>query len=81
MVARVRVCVPRIYIFADDSIHLTTTTTHSGAANHTAYQSTVCGLVKRDLLKDVLAAFSKTRSLAEVAQVWQDRLKLAASEA
>ncbi|KAJ9126480.1 hypothetical protein QFC24_002223 [Naganishia onofrii] len=51
------------------------------AANDKDWSSTACGLNKRDLLREVLGIFAKTRSLGEIAQVWQERLKAAAQEA
>ncbi|KAJ6572019.1 histone transcription regulator 1 [Mycena capillaripes] len=44
------------------------------------WSPTVAGLGKRDLLKDVLSAFARSKTLTKLAQDWQDVLKRAISE-
>ncbi|KAJ7669282.1 histone transcription regulator 1 [Mycena polygramma] len=44
------------------------------------WSSTVAGLGKRELLKDVLSAFARSKTLTKLAQDWQDVLKRAISE-
>jgi protein HIRA/HIR1 len=52
----------------------------SNATNERNWTSHVCGLSKKDLLREVLGIFGKTQSLGEIAQVWQDRLKASLRE-
>lgn len=52
----------------------------SNATNERHWTSHVCGLSKKDLLREVLSIFGKTQSLGEIAQVWQDRLKASLRE-
>jgi len=40
----------------------------------------VCGLSKRDLLKDVLGIFARSKTLTKMALDWQELLKKAATE-
>ncbi|KAJ3893605.1 histone transcription regulator 1 [Lentinula edodes] len=52
-----------------------------GEERDMGWSPTVVGLVKRDLLKDVvLAQFAKSRTLQKLGQDWQDLLKTMASE-
>lgn len=44
------------------------------------WSPTVVGLSKRDLLKDVLSIFARSKTLTKLAMDWQDTLKKAASE-
>ncbi|KAF7348513.1 Protein HIR [Mycena venus] len=44
------------------------------------WSPTVAGLGKRELLKDVLSAFARSKTLTKLAQDWQDVLKRAISE-
>ncbi|KAJ6596673.1 WD40-repeat-containing domain protein [Mycena sp. CBHHK59/15] len=44
------------------------------------WSPTVAGLVKRELLKDVLSAFARSKTLTKLAIEWQDVLKRAISE-
>ncbi|KAJ7885157.1 histone transcription regulator 1 [Mycena olivaceomarginata] len=45
-----------------------------------AWSPTVAGLVKRELLKDVLSAFARSKTLTKLAQDWQDVLKRASED-
>ncbi|KAJ7512540.1 histone transcription regulator 1 [Mycena galericulata] len=45
-----------------------------------SWSPTVAGLGKRELLKDVLSAFARSKTLTKLAQDWQDVLKRAISE-
>ncbi|KAJ7931173.1 histone transcription regulator 1 [Mycena leptocephala] len=45
------------------------------------WSPTVAGLGKRELLKDVLSAFARSKTLTKLAQDWQDVLKRASEEA
>ncbi|KIM52494.1 hypothetical protein SCLCIDRAFT_1223695 [Scleroderma citrinum Foug A] len=45
-----------------------------------SWSSTVVGMVKRDLLRDVLSVFAKSKTLTKLALDWQDILKKASSE-
>jgi len=45
-----------------------------------AWSPTVAGLGKRELLKDVLSAFARSKTLTKLALDWQDVLKRAISE-
>ncbi|KAJ8087366.1 HIR complex subunit [Marasmius tenuissimus] len=49
-------------------------------ADRDGWTSTVAGLAKRDLLKDVLGQFARSKTLAKLATDWQDLLKKAANE-
>ncbi|KAK7059665.1 protein HIR [Favolaschia claudopus] len=44
------------------------------------WSPTVAGLVKRELLKDVLSAFARSKTLGKLAQDWQDVVRRAISE-
>ncbi|KAJ7253679.1 TUP1-like enhancer of split-domain-containing protein [Mycena haematopus] len=44
------------------------------------WSPTVAGLGKRELLKDVLSAFARSKTLTKLAQDWQDVLKRASEE-
>lgn len=44
------------------------------------WSPTVCGLSKRDLLKDVLGILVRSKTLTKLALDWQETLKKAASE-
>ncbi|KAG8894631.1 HIR complex subunit [Tulasnella sp. 403] len=44
------------------------------------WSPTVLGMQKRDLLKDVLTTFARSKTLAKLGQDWQDTLKWIASE-
>ncbi|KAJ6466627.1 histone transcription regulator 1 [Mycena vulgaris] len=45
-----------------------------------AWSPTVAGLAKRDLLKDVLSAFARSKTLSKLASDWQDVVRRAISE-
>ncbi|KAJ7710140.1 hypothetical protein B0H14DRAFT_3172368 [Mycena olivaceomarginata] len=45
-----------------------------------AWSPMVAGLVKRELLKDVLSAFARSKTLTKLAQDWQDVLKRASED-
>jgi len=51
-----------------------------GEERDSSWSPTVVGLVKRDLLKDVLGQFVKSKTLQKLGQEWQDLLKKVASE-
>ncbi|KAJ3747975.1 histone transcription regulator 1 [Lentinula detonsa] len=52
-----------------------------GEEKVSGWSPTVVGLTKRDLLKDVLSQFVKSRTLQKLGQDWQDLLKKITSEA
>ncbi|KZT35016.1 WD40 repeat-like protein [Sistotremastrum suecicum HHB10207 ss-3] len=45
-----------------------------------SWTPTVCGLAKRDLLKDILSIFARSKTLTKLAQDWQETLRRAAAE-
>ncbi|KAJ7692029.1 hypothetical protein B0H14DRAFT_3175518 [Mycena olivaceomarginata] len=51
-----------------------------GRSGEQAWSPTVAGLVKRELLKDVLSAFARSKTLTKLAQDWQDVLKRASED-
>lgn len=53
---------------------------NSNASNERNWSPIICGMNKKDLLREVLSIFNRTQSLGEIAQVWQERLKASSRE-